>query len=75
MAGKRVIVKRLSAIQNLGAMDVLCTDKLAAKLGFVVPPPEFFVLLAIMTAAYLLMVEGVKRYFYHRLEKNKRLSN
>jgi Mg2+-importing ATPase len=27
MSGKRVIVKRLSAIQNLGAMDVLCTDK------------------------------------------------
>ena len=27
MAGRRTIVKRLSAIQNLGAMDVLCTDK------------------------------------------------
>lgn len=27
MARRRVIVKRLSAIQNLGAMDVLCTDK------------------------------------------------
>jgi Mg2+-importing ATPase len=27
MAKKRVIVKRLSAIQNLGSMDVLCTDK------------------------------------------------
>ena len=27
MATKRVIVKRLSAIQNLGSMDVLCTDK------------------------------------------------
>ena len=27
MAGKRVIVKRLNAIQNFGAMDVLCTDK------------------------------------------------
>lgn len=27
MARKRVIVKRLYAIQNLGAMDVLCTDK------------------------------------------------
>lgn len=27
MARKKVIVKRLSAIQNLGAMDVLCTDK------------------------------------------------
>ena len=27
MSRKKVIVKRLSSIQNLGAMDVLCTDK------------------------------------------------
>ena len=27
LAGKRVIVKRLAAIQNLGSMNVLCTDK------------------------------------------------
>lgn len=27
MAGQKVIVKRLAAIQNLGAMSVLCTDK------------------------------------------------
>jgi Mg2+-importing ATPase len=27
MSGHKVIVKRLSAIQNLGAMDILCTDK------------------------------------------------
>jgi Mg2+-importing ATPase len=27
MAGKSVIVKRLSAIHDLGAMDILCTDK------------------------------------------------
>jgi Mg2+-importing ATPase len=27
MASKRVIVKRLAAIENLGSMDVLCTDK------------------------------------------------
>ena len=27
MAGKHTIVKRLSAIQDLGSMDVLCTDK------------------------------------------------
>jgi len=37
MAGKHVIVKRLAAIQNLGSMDVLCTDKTGtlteAKIG------------------------------------------
>lgn len=27
MSGKKVIVKRLNSIQNLGAMDVLCADK------------------------------------------------
>ncbi|NMC26948.1 MAG: magnesium-translocating P-type ATPase [Syntrophomonadaceae bacterium] len=27
MARKKVIVKRLNSIQNLGAMDILCTDK------------------------------------------------
>ncbi|MGZ5095051.1 MAG: magnesium-translocating P-type ATPase [Burkholderiales bacterium] len=27
MAGKRVIVKRLASIENLGSMDVFCTDK------------------------------------------------
>ena len=27
MASRRVIVKRLASIQNLGSMDVLCTDK------------------------------------------------
>ena len=27
MSNKKVIVKRLNSIQNLGAMDVLCTDK------------------------------------------------
>jgi Mg2+-importing ATPase len=27
LAGKRVIVRRLAAIQNLGSMDVLCADK------------------------------------------------
>ena len=27
MAGKKVIVKRLESIHNLGSMDVLCTDK------------------------------------------------
>jgi P-type Mg2+ transporter len=27
MARRKMVVKRLSAIQNLGAMDVLCTDK------------------------------------------------
>ena len=31
MARKKVIVKRLNAIQNFGAMDVLCTDKTGTR--------------------------------------------
>lgn len=27
MSSKKVIVKRLAAVQNLGSMDVLCTDR------------------------------------------------
>ncbi len=27
MARRKVVVKHLNAIQNFGAMDVLCTDK------------------------------------------------
>ena len=27
MAGQGVLVRRLNAIENLGSMDVLCTDK------------------------------------------------
>jgi len=38
----------------------------AAQLGFVAPPPLFFVILPIMVFCYLLAVEFVKRYFYRR---------
>jgi Mg2+-importing ATPase len=36
-------------------------------LGFVVPPPSFFLVLAGILAAYLLAVEAAKRWFYRRL--------
>jgi len=35
-------------------------------LGFVVPPPLFFLLLTAMLLAYLLAVEGMKRWFFRR---------
>ena len=42
MSKKRVIVKKLSSIQNLGAMDVLCTDKTGTiTLGDVVLQKHF----------------------------------
>jgi Mg2+-importing ATPase len=36
-------------------------------LGFVVPPPRFFLVLTVIVAAYLLSVEVVKRWFYRHL--------
>jgi Mg2+-importing ATPase len=37
---------------------------MASYLGFVLPPPSFFVILSSMVVAYLLAVEGMKRWFY-----------
>ncbi len=37
---------------------------LGRLLGFVTPPPLFFFILASMVLVYLLMVEGVKQWFY-----------
>jgi len=36
----------------------------AAKLGFVVPPPLFFLILTVMVLCYLVAVEFVKQTFY-----------
>jgi Mg2+-importing ATPase len=35
-------------------------------LGFVAPPPFFFLILTAMLFAYLLAVEGMKRWFFSR---------
>jgi Mg2+-importing ATPase len=37
---------------------------IGVHLGFVAPPLLFFLILPAMIAAYLIMVEGVKRWFY-----------
>lgn len=42
----------------------------AEYLGFVVPPPLFFLLLAVMVLAYLFSVEGVKHLFYRYFAPN-----
>ena len=49
---------RLSATGGVGA--------LASPLGFVAPPPRFFLILAAMVAVYLAGVQGVKTWFYRR---------
>jgi Mg2+-importing ATPase len=51
----------------VGAALLLPLAPFASRLGFVPPPPLFFLALAAMTAAYLFAVEGAKRVFYARL--------
>ncbi len=41
-------------------------------LGFVPPPPTFFLILAGMMAVYLCAVEAVKRWFYRHVATSKR---
>lgn len=56
-------------ITSLGVVIVaalLPFTPIAAQLGFVAPPPLFFVILPAMVLCYLLAVEIVKRYFYRR---------
>jgi Mg2+-importing ATPase len=43
---------------------VLPFTPFAARLGFVTPPPLFFMILPMMVLGYLVAVEFVKRYFY-----------
>lgn len=42
----------------------------AAQLGFVVPPPLFYMILPGMVLCYLVAVEFVKRYFYRHFQAN-----
>jgi Mg2+-importing ATPase len=60
---------RLLAASSLAAVAVailLPYSPLADWLGFVPPPPALVAALAAMTGAYLLAVQGVKRWFYAR---------
>jgi P-type Mg2+ transporter len=55
---------------SLGAVCValvLPLTPMSGALGFVPPPPTFFLLLALMVALYLGAVEVVKRWFYRWL--------
>ena len=48
---------------------ILPYTPLAAMLGLVPLPPEFFAILGAMVAAYLLLVELVKRWFFRHWER------
>jgi Mg2+-importing ATPase len=60
-------------VASLGIVGVALALPLAAgaSLGFVTPPPVFFLLLALMVGVYLVTVEAVKRWFYRRLGRGQ----
>ncbi len=59
----------LSSLGCLALAIGLTLSPWGPALGFVAPPGRFFLLLALMLVAYLVMVEGVKRWFYRHLDR------
>ncbi|MBI3301098.1 MAG: magnesium-translocating P-type ATPase [Deltaproteobacteria bacterium] len=56
----------VTSLAVVAAAVVLPVAPVGAHLGFVPPPPSFFVIVAGMVAVYLFTVEVVKRWFYRR---------
>jgi Mg2+-importing ATPase len=52
--------------QKRAVAAVLPFTPAGVHLGFVAPPAFFFLVLTAMLLAYLLAVEGMKRWFFHR---------
>jgi Mg2+-importing ATPase len=55
-----------SSLCIVGFASLLPFTPLGALFGFVEPPPAFFIVLAVLTCAYLMLVEIVKTWFYKR---------
>src|SRR4051812_6592014 len=56
----------LTSLAVVALAALLPLTPLAPALGFVAPPPRFFLILAAMVAIYLAGVQGVKTWFYRR---------
>ncbi|PYQ63583.1 MAG: magnesium-translocating P-type ATPase, partial [Acidobacteria bacterium] len=54
----------LTSLSVVVLAALLPLTPLASPLGFVAPPPRFFLILAAMVAVYLAGVQGVKTWFY-----------
>jgi len=61
----------IGALVTVAVAVVLPLTPLGAYLGFVAPPPLFFLLLAGMVVVYLSAAEGVKQLFYRYFVVNK----
>jgi Mg2+-importing ATPase len=62
----------LSSLAVVAAATALPFTPLSGALGFVQPPPLFFLILAGMVLCYLLAVEVIKRCFYRYLAPEAR---
>jgi Mg2+-importing ATPase len=56
----------LASLSVVVLAALLPLTPLAPALGFVAPPPRFYLVLAAMVAVYLVGVQGVKTWFYRR---------
>jgi magnesium-transporting ATPase (P-type) len=54
----------LTSLTVVALAALLPLTPLASALGFVAPPPRFFLILAAMVAVYLAGVQAVKTWFY-----------
>ncbi|NVN89426.1 MAG: magnesium-translocating P-type ATPase [Desulfuromonadales bacterium] len=54
------------SLSVVGVAAALPFTPIGKKLGFVAPPAFFFLVLTVMLLAYLLAVEGIKRWFFRR---------
>jgi Mg2+-importing ATPase len=68
----RLLTATSLAVVALGAL--LPMTGLGRALGFVSPPPDFFLVLVAMVVAYLGGVEVVKRWFYRRFAAEMRVT-
>ena len=60
---KALIATSLSVVLAAAALPF---TPLAALLGFTAPPPLFYLLLLAMVVSYLVIVQGMKSWFYRR---------
>ncbi|MEM3377399.1 MAG: magnesium-translocating P-type ATPase [Candidatus Bathyarchaeia archaeon] len=56
----------LSSLSIVGFALILPFTPLGDLFHFVKPPPTFFIVLALIIGAYLILAEGAKRWFYKR---------
>jgi P-type Mg2+ transporter len=64
---KPLIFSTLAVV--IGAM-LLPFTPIGRLLGLVIPPPTFYIALAIFIGAYLMLAEALKHFFYRRLARN-----